>query len=158
MFCPPAGAKYPFFLRSSSWTTALTKKKNDYGHLVWYIMWYIKSTLYKRFLTWNKMFKKLNQLQAKLRSLWQAHFVVTILFVLALASDMAVLYENDTFSVFVLSTKKRYSSFSKKAFVFQKICSKVKVLKTFKIFTDCYIKTCRSLKRMAILKIPRTVF
>ena len=69
MFCPPAGAKYPFFLRSSSWTTALTKKKNDYGHLVWYIMWYIKSTLYKRFLTWNKMFKKLNQLQAKLRSL-----------------------------------------------------------------------------------------
>ena len=30
-------------------------------------------------------------------------------------------------------------------------------MKTFKIFTDCYIKTCRSLKRRAILKIPSTI-
>ena len=71
---------------------------------------------------------------------------------------MSVLFENDAFSILVLSTKKRYSSFSKKVFVFQRIFSKVKVLKTFKIFTDCYIKTRRSLKRMAILKIPSTVF
>ena len=71
---------------------------------------------------------------------------------------MAVLYGNDAFSILVLSTKKRYSSFLKKVFVFQKICFKVKVLKTFETFTDCYIKTCRSLKRRAILKIPSTVF
>ena len=46
-----------------------------------------------------------------------AIFVVTILFVLTSASDMAVLYENDAFSILVLSTKKRYSSFFKKVFV-----------------------------------------
>ena len=50
------------------------------------------------------------------------HFVLIILFVLTLAA------ENDTFSILVLSTKKRYSSFSKKVFVFQKICFKIKVL------------------------------
>ena len=42
--------------------------------------------------------------------------------------------------------KKKYSSFLKKVFVFQKICFKGKVLKTFRIFTDCYLKTCWSLK------------
>ena len=68
---------------------------------------------------------------------------------------MAVLYGNDAFSILVLSTKKRYSSFLKKVFVFQKICFKVKL---FKFFTGCYIKTCRSLKRRAILKIPSTFF
>ena len=35
---------------------------------------------------------------------------------------------------------------------------KVKVLKTFKTSSDCHIKTYRSLKRRAILKIPATVF
>ena len=35
---------------------------------------------------------------------------------------------------------------------------KVKVLKTFKISSDCPIKTCRSLKRRAFLKIFSTVF
>ena len=75
-----------------------------------------------------------------------------------MASDMVVLYGNDAFSLLVLSTKKRYSSFLKKVFVFQKICFKVKVLKTFETFTDYHIKTCRSLKRRAILKIPSTVF
>ena len=48
--------------------------------------------------------------------------------------------------------------FSEKFFVFQKIWFKVKVLKTFETFTDCHIKTCRSLKRRAILKIPSTKF
>ena len=43
---------------------------------------------------------------------------------------MAVLYENDAFSVLVLSTKKLYSRFLKKVFVFEKIGFKVKVLKT----------------------------
>ena len=49
------------------------------------------------------------------------------------------------------------SRFLKKASVFQKICFKVKVLKMVNISTDCHIKTCRSLKRRAILKIPSTV-
>ena len=35
-------------------------------------------------------------------------FVLTFLFVLTLASDMAVLYESDAFSILVLSTKKWY--------------------------------------------------
>ena len=85
-------------------------------------------------------------------------FVLIILFVLTLTFDMALLYGNDVFSILALSTKKRYSSFLKKVFVFQKMCFKVKVLKTFKISTGCHIKTCRSLKRRAILKIRRPVF
>ena len=46
----------------------------------------------------------------------------------------------------------------KKVLVFQKICFKVKVLKSFKFCSDCHIKTRRSLKRRAILKIPSIVF
>ena len=46
-------------------------------------------------------------------------------------------------SILVLSTKKRFSSFSKSVCVFQKIYSKVKVLKFFKISSDCHIKACR---------------
>ena len=41
----------------------------------------------------------------------------------------------------VVSTRKRYSSFLKKVFAFQKICSKVKALKTSNISIDCHIKT-----------------
>ena len=54
-----------------------------------------------------------------------------------LASDMAVLYGN-VFTILALLTKKLFSSFSKTVFVFQKFC--LKVLQTFKIFTDCHIK------------------
>ena len=71
---------------------------------------------------------------------------------------MVVLYGNDAFSILVFSTKKRYSSFLKKVVVFQKICFKFKVLTTFKMSTNCHIKTCRSHERRAILKIPSTVF
>ena len=74
------------------------------------------------------------------------------------ASDVAVLYGNDAFSVLVLSTKIQYSSYLKKGFIIQKFYSKVKVLETFKISTDCHIKTCRSLKQRAILKTPSAVF
>ena len=64
----------------------------------------------------------------------------------------------DVFSILVVSAKKRYSSFLEKVFVFLNVWIKVNVLKTSKTSTDCEIKTCRSLKRRAILKIPRTVF
>ena len=46
----------------------------------------------------------------------------------------------------------------KTMFVFQKICFKLKVLKTFETFTDCHIKTRQSLNRSATLKISITVF
>ena len=42
----------------------------------------------------------------------------TKLFVLTLVSDMAVLYGNDAFSILVRLTKKRYTGFFKKVFVF----------------------------------------
>ena len=42
----------------------------------------------------------------------------------------------------------------KKVCVFQKIYFKVKVLKLFRISSDCHIKACQSLKWKAILKIP----
>ena len=64
--------------------------------------------------------------------------MLTILFALTLASNMAVLYGNDAFSIVVLLTEKRFSSFLKKVFVFQKNCFKDKVLKTFKISADCH--------------------
>ena len=83
--------------------------------------------------------------------------VVLILFVLKLAFDKTVLYGNVALSIVVLSTEKQSSSFSKKVFVFQKTCFKVKALKMFKISGDCHIKICRSLKQRAILKIPNTV-
>ena len=42
-----------------------------------------------------------------------------------LAFDSLVLYGNVALSIVVISIKKRYSSFLKKAFVFQKTCFKV---------------------------------
>ena len=68
-------------------------------------------------------------------------------------SDRSILYfwqgssEWKCCKISVHSTKKRYSSFLKKVFFFQKIC--FKVLKQFKISSDCHIKTCRSFKRSA---------
>ena len=56
----------------------------------------------------------------KYSSYWQNYvlrdrsILYFILFALTLAPDKAVLYGNDAFSILVLSTKKRYSSFSKK--------------------------------------------
>ena len=68
------------------------------------------------------------------------HFLVTILFVLILASERAILNVNDVFLILVVLTKKRNSIFFKKVFVFQKTCFKVKVLKAFETFSDCHKK------------------
>ena len=84
--------------------------------------------------------------------------VLPIQFALTLAFDRAVFYGNVRLSFVVFSTKTSYFSSSRKYFDFQKTCFKVKVLKTFKILSDYHIKTCRSTKRRAILKIPRTAF
>ena len=108
--------------------------------------------------TETKFSKKSEHLLEKLRSLWQVHFALPMIFVLTLASESAFFYGNVAFSIFVLSTKKRYSSFLKKLFFLQKICFKVKVLKTSEISSNCNIKTCRSLKRRVIMKIPSNVF
>ena len=48
----------------------------------------------------------------------ELHFALTILFVLKLALDMAVLYGNDEFSILMLSTKKWYFNFFDKGFRF----------------------------------------
>ena len=81
------------------------------------------------------------------------------LFVLTLASDRAALNGYDALLILMVSTKKWYSSFLKNIFVFQKIYFEVKVLlKTFETFIDCDLRTCRSLKWRAILKIPRIIF
>ena len=129
----------------SNETLVLTKSTNM-G--IWVIGWYNKSTLYKRFLNWNKIFKKQS-------SYWQNSILCDSI-CLYIGSDIAVLYGNGPFSILVLSTKKWNSSFLKTVFVLQKIC--LKLLKTFKILTDCHIKTYWSLKRRAPLKIPGTVF
>ena len=107
--------------------------------------------------TFEKLIHKINSLQEvlileqnfqnkkvgtgkKLCSLWYIHFALPILFVLTLSSDRAVLCGNVVFLILVLSTKRQYSSFLKKVFVFQKISFKVLVLRTFKISSDSHIK------------------
>ena len=62
------------------------------------------------------------------------------------------------FQSYYFELKKHYSSFFKKVFIFQEIYFQVKVLKTFKIFSDSHMKTCRSLVRRAIMKIRCTIF
>ena len=114
----------------------------------------IKSTLYKSFFNSNKIFKVV---PGKTSFFVIGPCVLSILFVLILASDTAVLY-GIVFSILVLSTEIRYSSFLKMVFVFQKFFMKLKVLKTFQVSSDFHIKICRSLKRRAVLKLPSTVF
>ena len=114
-------------------------KKYEYGHLR---LWYIKLTLCKRFLNWNKILCLKKVVTGK-----PTFFVIDVFCayrsILTMAFDMAVLYGNDAFSILVLSTKKWYYSYLKKIFIFQKICFIVKVLKSFQISTDCHIKTCQ---------------
>ena len=81
-----------------------------------------------------------------------------VLFVLKSAFDRVVLYVYVVFSVIVLSTKKRYSSFFKKVFIFQKAYFKVRVLKMFQNLKWFSPKTCWSLKLRDILKIPSIIF
>ena len=101
-------------------------------------------------------FQKNKRVLGKTPLFCKVSFVLPILFVLTLVFDNAVLYGNVAFSIIVLSSKKSYSSFLKIDLVFQKTCSKVRVIKTFKIPSDYHIKTC--LERKNILKIPRAVF
>ena len=113
-------------------------------------LWYIKLTLYKSFLNWKKTSKVVTgKTPLFVISPFCTHYSLCLL----LAPDMVFWYGNDAFSILVLSTKKQ-SSFLKKVFVFQKIGFKVKILKKFKISTDCHIKICWSLKWGSILKIP----
>ena len=99
-------------------------KKYECEHLG---RWYINTTFYKRFLNKHKVFRKINYLLAKLRSLWLVHFVLTFLFLLKLVSESTNLYGNNAFPIFnrfesvlVLSIKKRYSSFLKNGGLFWK--------------------------------------
>ena len=77
-------------------------------------------------------------------------FVLPILFVLKLAFNGAVLYENVGFSISVPSIRKQYSSFLKKFFVFRKFVSKLKYWKRLKFLVICHIKVCRSLKNIGL--------
>ena len=73
--------------------------------------------------------------------------------------DRAVLNGNDALSILKGSAKKRFSRFLKKIFVSQKICFKVKVLKMFETFErSALLKTYRSFKKRAFMKIPSTDF
>ena len=118
-------------------------EKHEYGYLG---SWYITSTLCKKFLNWKKIFiKKI--------SYWRnfvlcdgvkLHFTLPILFLLTLASDRTVLYENVAVSILILSIQ-----FFEKGYE--------KVMKKLKNSSDCHTKTCRSLKRRVILKIANAI-
>ena len=118
---------------------------------------YIKSSLYKRFLNWNRIFKKSKVVTDKTQFFvigpFRSHHSVC----LSIGNWYGNFFGNEAFSILVLWTKKTVP-FLKKVLILQNICFKVKILKRLKIFTDCYIKTCRPLKRRAILKTPSTAF
>ena len=118
--------------KKTCWDVTLAlKEQYEYGHLG---CLYIKSTLYKRLLNWNKIWKKQqSSYPAKLHFLLKVHFPLFIPFVLTLASDMAVLYQNITFSILTLLTKKHFSRFLKMILDFMIFFFKVKVVETFKI-------------------------
>ena len=63
-------------------------------------------------------------------------------------TDKADLYRNNALSILVLSAKNRFSSFSRKVFVFRKRYFKVNALRMFKTSSDCHTKICRSLKSL----------
>ena len=99
------------------------------------------------------------------------YFVLPILFVLKLAFDRCIsfvsfvwkccAFNSIIFNLYyfqLFNFLKHYSSFSNKVLFFQSACFKLKTLKTFQIYSDCYLKICRSRKRRATLKIPSTVF
>ena len=90
---------------------------------------YIIGTSNQLFITG---FQKSSSYWQNFRFLWSVHFVFPVLFVLTLTCDMTVLYWNNAFST--LSTNKKYSSFLKKVFVFQKICFKFSVIDCVKIW------------------------
>ena len=130
----------------SNETPALTKSTNM-------DIWVVGTT--------NQLFIRgsLTETKFSKSSYWQTPFFVIGTFCshhfIFICLDIGFWY--DAFSILLLSTKKRYSSFLKKVFIFQEIYFKAEVLKTFKIFTDCNMKTCWSLKRRTILKFPSTV-
>ena len=120
--------------------------------------WYIKSNFYARFSNPNKIFEKKKEVTAKTPFFVIRRFCTHYsIFLNTLAYDRAVFHGNIAWPILVPSVNKRYSSFFKSICLFQKIFFKDKVLKTFKISSDCHIKS-GSLKWRAILKIPRTVF
>ena len=86
----------------------------------------------------KQIFQKTKVVTGKTLFFVMVHFILPVLFVSTLTFDRAVLYGNITFSILVLSTKRRSSIFWEKLFVFQNICLKVKVLKTFKISSASY--------------------
>ena len=95
----------------------------------------------------------MKQLVANVFSLRWVHFALPIQFVLTLAFVLTFFFDSQYFGL-----KNGPPVFQKKVLVFQKTLFKVNILKTFKIPSDCHIKTCLSLKRRAILKIPSIDF
>ena len=69
------------------------------------------------------------------KSLWSVHFVVTNLFVLTLASDIALLYENDAFSIY-FQLQNDTPDFWKRFLFSRKSVSKLKNWKLFLINTN----------------------
>ena len=66
---------------------------------------------------------------------------------------MAVLYENNPFSIQELLIEKTYSSFLKKIFFFQKISFKVKFLKSFKLFWKSLLPIFRRIYALTLLAL-----
>ena len=142
-----------YFICGNTWDLntlwlCVLNKKNDFKDFETSFL--LTFNLFKlHSLTFSKCFIMLHVFRKVLNQIFFSFFFSFSLFQLELCasnfcknygiwhSDMAVLYGNDAFPILVLSTRKKYSSFLKEFFIFQKICFKVKVLKMFKAFTYC---------------------
>ena len=117
-------------------------KKYEYGHLG---LWYVKLTLCKRFLNWNKILS-LKKVVTGEPSFFVIDAFCTHRSILTLAFDMAVLYGNDSVSILVLSNKKRHFHFP------ENLLQSIEIVQNFHRLSHENMPTCQSLKRRVILK------
>ena len=100
-----------------------------------------------RLLNQKEIFLKKEMINGKTSFVVRGSFCTPHSIFAKLTSERAVLYGKIALSILI-----------PRVCVFREIWFNVKVLKTFKISSDCRIETCRSLNRRSILKIPSTAF
>ena len=128
-------------------------EKYEYGYLGNCSNWYIESIIYTTFLLYFN-FKEKKAVSGKTPFFLICPFCTSYLIWLLRGQFCMEMFR---FQLQYSQLKNSNPVFERFEF-FNKTCFKVKVLKTFKIFNDCHINTCRSSKWRAFFKIPSTAF
>ena len=142
-------------IRFFFYINSIVCEKCEYGHVD---CLYMKLALYKRFLYWNKVFKKQS-------SYWQNSVLCDrlILYSLYYLSYYWLLtgqfyMEMLRFQFLYFQLKNSTPVFWERFLFFRKLVSMFELLKTFKFSSDCHIKACQPLKQRAISKISSNFF